>query len=143
MVRRKLARRHRQAQLLVESFTDDSEMDEEPDLMKKRGKALKSGKVRTADLTVIKRIIWPHELVYTSGCEPENYELISVPQCVTECLSVLDTVKAGEKQAMLKHLKELMAGASMYGLSLYEHTTECGYSSSRKEELSGMMLSSN
>ena len=52
---------------MVESFTDVSEMDEEPAQRKKRKKALKYGRVRTADSTVIKRITWPHDLIYYGG----------------------------------------------------------------------------
>ena len=57
----------------------------------------------------------PYELVYNSGGEHVTYELISMPQFVTGYLSVLDTVKTGEKLVMLKHLKELMVDASTYG----------------------------
>ena len=64
--RRKLARGLREDPLLA----DDSGMDQEPAHRRKNGKPLKSGKVRTADSTVIKRITWPHELVYSSGGEP-------------------------------------------------------------------------
>ena len=95
-VRRKLARCLRQALPLVESVTDDSEMDEEPDHGKKMKKALKSG-------TVIRRITWPHELIYISGGEAVTYELISILQFVSGYLSVLDMVNTGEKQVMLKH----------------------------------------
>ena len=115
-------------------------MDQEPAHRRKKGKALKSCKVRTADSTVIKWITWPHKLMYTSGGEPMTHELISMSQCVTGNLSVLDTVKAREKQCMLKHLKELMADTSMYGLDLYEPIMECGSSSSRMAGPSGRML---
>ena len=84
--------------LIVDISTDDSGMDQEPAHRRKKGKPLKSGKVRTADSTVIKRTTWPHELVYTSGGEPVTYELISMSQFVTGYLSVMDMVKAGEKQ---------------------------------------------
>ena len=75
-VRRKLARHVTQAPPVVKGFTDKSETDEELDRRKKRQKALKSGKVRIADSHVVKRITWPHELVYNSGGEPVMYELI-------------------------------------------------------------------
>ena len=55
-VRRKMAQSLRDAPLLIESLSDASEMDEEPDRRKKRCKALTSGKVRTVDSTVVKRI---------------------------------------------------------------------------------------
>ena len=73
--RRELARCLMQAPLLDIS-TDHSGTDQEPAHRRKKGMPLKSGKVRTADSTVIKRINWTHELVYTSGGEPVTYELI-------------------------------------------------------------------
>ena len=90
-------------------------MDEEPGRRKKRWSALKSGKIRTADSTVVKIISWPHELVYNSGGEPVIFKHISMAQFVSGYLSVFDTVKSGGKQVMLKHLKELMADTSTYG----------------------------
>ena len=114
MVRRKLARCFRQAPLLVESFTDESKPDREPDRRKKRKKALQSGKVRTAHSSVVKRITLPHELIYISGIEPVMYDLISMSQFMTGYLSVLDTVKQWVKQVMFKHPKELVADASTY-----------------------------
>ena len=65
------------------------------------GRALKSGRIRTADSTVLKRITWPYELMYNSGREPVVCEHKSIPQFVTGYLSVLDTVKSGGKQVML------------------------------------------
>ena len=46
---------------------DDSDSEEEqvaPKKRKKRRTAIKSGKVHTADTTVLKQIVWLHELVY-------------------------------------------------------------------------------
>ena len=47
--RRELARHLRQASLLADISTDESGTDQEPAHRRKKGKALKSGKVRTAD----------------------------------------------------------------------------------------------
>ena len=55
-VRRNLARHLRRTPLLVETCTDESETDEEPAPRRKKAQALKSGKIRTANFTVIKRI---------------------------------------------------------------------------------------
>ena len=66
--------------------------------------------------------MWYHELVYTPEGEPVTYELITLSQFVTGYLSVLDTVKSGERQVMLKH---------------YELTTGCGTNSLRMGGLSG------
>ena len=112
--RRELDRCLKQAPQIADISTDDSWTDQEPGHRRKRGKPLKSGKVRTADSTVIKHSTWPHELVYTSGGEPVTYEHIAMSQFVTGYLSVLDMVKRWDKQCMLKHLKKLMADTSMY-----------------------------
>ena len=95
--RLELVRHLRQAPLLSDISTDDSGMNKEPAHRRKKGKPLKSGKVRTTGSTVIKLNTWPHELLYTSGGEPLAYELISMSQFITGYLSVLDMVKAGEK----------------------------------------------
>ena len=55
-VRRKLARQIRRTPMLVDTCTDESDMDEELAPRRKKAKALKSGKMRTADSTVIKRM---------------------------------------------------------------------------------------
>ena len=89
--RRELARHLRQAPLLADISTDDSRMGQGPARRRKKDKPLKSGKVRTADYIVIKRITWPNEL----GGEPMTYEHISISQFVTGYLSLLDMVKMG------------------------------------------------
>ena len=53
MARRELARCLRQAPVLVDMSTDDSGRDQESARRRKKGKPLKSGKVRTTDSTVI------------------------------------------------------------------------------------------
>ena len=48
---------------------------------------------------MVKRIAWPHELVYTSGGEPVVYDHLSMPLFVSGYMAVLDTVKSGVKHA--------------------------------------------
>ena len=79
MMMRKLVSHLRQTPLLTESLSDESGADEEPDRCRKRCKMLKSAKVRTADSTVVKRVAWPHELMYTSGGEPAVYKHLLMP----------------------------------------------------------------
>ena len=74
----------------------------------KQHRTIKSDKVCIADSTVIKQITWPHELMYTAGGQPAIYEELLLPLFVTGYLSILVTVKAGQKEVMLKHLRELM-----------------------------------
>ena len=37
-------------------------------------KALKSGKIRTADSSVLHKAIWPYEVVYTATGKPAEYD---------------------------------------------------------------------
>ena len=74
-----------------------------------------SSNVHTADSTIVKCITWPHELVYVAGSQPAVYEELTLPQFVSGYLGILDTVKASQKEVMLKHLRELMADAEIYG----------------------------
>ena len=39
---------------------------------------LKSGKIFWADLMVLKKVTWPHDLVYTAEGKPVQYENLSV-----------------------------------------------------------------
>ena len=53
---------------------DDSDSDEEQVAPKKRRTAIKSGKMCTADTTVLKQIVWPHKLVYDPSGRPAAYD---------------------------------------------------------------------
>ena len=75
---------------------------------------LKSGKVRTSDSTVVKTITWPDKLMYTFAEVPTVYEHLSMHLFISGYVVVLDTFKSGVKEVMLKHLRELMDGASTY-----------------------------
>ena len=66
------------------------------------------------DSIVVKRITWPYEHVYTSCGEPAVYGHLSMLLFMSGYVAVLDTVKSGVKQAMLKLVGELMADASTY-----------------------------
>ena len=88
---------------------------------------MKSGKVHTADTTVLERITWPHEVVYTSAGRPVVNENMRIS------LSGYLIVMAGErdqvKPYMIQYLQELMDDAELYGWSLSGHTSL--YSSSK------------
>ena len=58
-----------------------------------RTKGLKSGKIHTGYTTVLLKITWPHEMVYTSAGQPTVYEKMSV----TLFVSGFQTVMAGRK----------------------------------------------
>ena len=63
---------------------------------------------------MVKRITWPHELMYTSGGEPAAYEHLSMLLFMSGYVAVLATVNSRVKEVILKHLRELMADASTY-----------------------------
>ena len=78
---------------------------------------LKSGKVGTADSMVVK-VIWPCELVYTALGQSAMYEALAVTLFLTGYLAVMETIKPTLKPVMRKHLKKLIANAQVYGWAL-------------------------
>ena len=72
---------------------------------------MKSGMDRTGATTVINKVTWPHEVVYTSDGKPASYQDISVHRFVYEYLIVMDSEEANIKVKMAAHLKDLMSRA--------------------------------
>ena len=64
--------------------------------------------------TTLKKITWPHEVVYISACKPASYQDISVPQFVYGYLLLMDSEEADIRVHMASHLKSLMADAQLY-----------------------------
>ena len=50
---------------------------------------------------VVKWITWPHELVYGADGKPDMYDELALPLFLSGYLSVLDTVKTGQKDMTL------------------------------------------
>ena len=65
---------------------------------------IKSGKVRTANATVVRLITCPHKLIDISGGQPTMYQQLTMLLFVSGYIAVLDTAKPGLKEVILKHL---------------------------------------
>ena len=104
---------------------DDDSADEEPATAqpRKHQKAV-SGKLRTADNTVVNQITWPHELIYTPAGQPAVYEYVSPMMFVNGYLEVLARVEQDTKVQMLSHWQELMTDGEACGwpIILVYHT---------------------
>ena len=88
--RRQVARRLKRAPNMHMFYSDeDSDSEEEQAAPKKRRTAIKSGKVRTADTTVLKQILWPHELVYDPSGKPAAYDELPLPLFIQGYLTIL------------------------------------------------------
>ena len=66
---------------------------------------------------VIKKVTWPHEVVYAAICQPSVYGELSVTLFVTRYLAVMESVKPALTPIMTEHPKELMADVKVYGWS--------------------------
>ena len=113
---RQVARRLKRGPNMHNFYSDDdSDSEEEQGAQKKRRTAIKSGKVRTADTTVRKQILWPQELVYDPSGKPAAYDELPLPLFIQGYLAILQTEKPQKRDIMLKHLSDLMADAAIYG----------------------------
>lgn len=90
-VRCKLSHWLKQAPLLTESTIEEESDSEEMGVRQKFRKTIKSGKVRTADATIVKRITWPHKLIYTARGQPAVYDRLTIHLFVSGYLAVLDS----------------------------------------------------
>ena len=76
-----------------------------------RRNGLKSGKTHTADTTLLRKITWPHEVVYTSSGHPTVFEEMSMSLFVSGYLTVIAGEKDQIKPYMIQHLQELIDDA--------------------------------
>ena len=115
--------------------TTDSE---EEQVTPKNGRtAIKSGKVRTADTTVLKEIVWLQELVYDPSDRPAAYDDLLLPLFIQGYLAFLHTEKPQKKDIMLR------ADAAIYGWNQSGLSMLFGSSSWRTDILTGGMKPQN
>ena len=93
-------------------YSSDEESDSEEEMVacKRRRITIKSGKVCTADSTILKQIIWSHELVYRPSDKLAVYDELSLTLLIQGYLVILEAEMPQQKEAMLKHLSKLMDG---------------------------------
>ena len=88
--------------------------DEEEQLAPRWRKHLKSGLHRTGATTVLNKVIWPHEVVYTLADKPPAYQDILIPLFVQGYLIVMDSKTVPVRHKMGTHLKDLMSDSQLY-----------------------------
>ena len=82
---------------------EDFGFEDEVTTPAQRKRGLKSGKIRTADTTVLHKIIWPYEVVYTST-GPAEYEKMSITLFVSGFVMVMAIEKEKVRRFMLQYL---------------------------------------
>ena len=90
-----------------------SDMEEQPALRRRR--PLKSGSHWTRATTVLNKMTWPYEVVYTSAGKPATYQDISIPLLIQGYLITMDSEEGPVRQKMTTNLKELMSDVELYG----------------------------
>ena len=73
------------APLADEEETGEEERQPDP----RRRPRITFGKLRTADTTAVKQVIWPHELVFTPDGHPATYQNLSFMALVNGYLSIM------------------------------------------------------
>ena len=69
--------------------TDEESGSEEDPIPEPKRKTLKSGKHRTADSSVLHKVVWPHEVVYTAMGKPAEYGDIAILLFISVYLAVM------------------------------------------------------
>ena len=100
--------------LEIPTTEEDSRSEKEEITPAPTKRGLKSGKIRTADTTVLHQINGPHEVVYTSTGELEEYEVMSVTLFVCDFLVAMAREKETDMPFMLQHQQELMEDVKLY-----------------------------
>ena len=67
---------------------EESDSEEDPTPEPKR-KTIKLGKLRTADSSILHKVVWLHEVVYTAMSKLTKYEDISIPLFISGCMAVM------------------------------------------------------
>ena len=94
--------------------TPDHRSDEEVNTHAPRKRALKFGKIQTADTTVLCKITWLNEFIYTYTGQPKEYEQMSITLFMKGFLIVMAIEKQSIRPFMLQHLWDLMEDMELY-----------------------------
>ena len=105
---------------VVYSTDQDSDSKEELVSHKRRKATIKLGKLHTANTTVLKKIMWPQELVYRPNSQPTVYDKLTLHLFISGYLVILESVKPTQKEAIRRHLNKLMADVEVYGWELVQ-----------------------
>ena len=92
-----------------------------------------------ADSSVLHKVVWPYELVYTTARKPAQYEDISIPLFVSGYLAVMVAEKLALHLLMAQHLHEVMGMQSCMAGSLSGLFMPYGFSNWSKTESFGLM----
>ena len=100
---------------------EDSGQDDPPQVPAQRKSKGVSGKLWTADTTVVHRVTWLHEVINALSSQPAIYDQLSSIAFVDRYLAVLSREPPHTKALMLDHLQELMEDGEHCGQGLACH----------------------
>ena len=76
---------------------------------------MKSGKLRTADTSILRKVVWLLEVVYMSTGKLAEYDQLSIPLFVSGYLMVMSAEKETMHPHTMQHLQDIMADAELCG----------------------------
>ena len=77
-------------------------------------KALKWGKIKTTDSSVIHKVMWPHGIVYTATGKPAEHNGISMQLFVSSYLAIITAAKPFISPLMFQHTRDLMSVVELH-----------------------------
>ena len=68
---------------------------------------------QTGATTVVRKVAWLHEVVYTAAGKPASYQDISIPQSVHGYMIIMEGEEVAIKERLVSHIK-FMSDAKLY-----------------------------
>ena len=137
-VRAQVARRLHAAPVLFPLTEEETDTDDEDHAVRTKRKGFKSGKIRTTDLYVTKRVIWPHEMCTNAQGQPPVYLDMSLALFTNGFLCVAAAESGPIREYMLEHLQELMEDIESHGWKVVRDYKPPGFNCWSRAERRGV-----
>ena len=93
---------------------DELDGDEEEQPQVTRRYYITSGKLRTADTTAVKQVLWPNELVFTQEDRPAVYDSLSSMAFINGYLTIMSLSMGTLRDKMASHLNDMMENGKTF-----------------------------
>ena len=106
-----VAKRMRQLLTYSRTTTEDYTSEKEEQPAPRWRKQMTSGMHQTGAITVVRKVNWPHKVVYTVEGKPTLYQNIAIPLFIHSYIIIKEGEEAAIKETVASRLKAFMSNA--------------------------------